>query len=129
MSIDAISSNHDSYETNQDNKFQSTTWIGKEILDEKSISHKMIFKASLSKVEQVVNGVKSCNNYPIDHFSYPVGKCARNHLAYYIYHQSNHDPIYLCKEKREWCAFEYYNFLAFLRGELTYSALRIMHRK
>jgi hypothetical protein len=74
----------------------------------------------LAKVlDRIQNAVKgSSNNYPIDDYNYSIGKCPRGHKAYHIYHQKSHPSIFLCEEKREWCPFEYYNFLAHLRGEL-----------
>ena len=116
MSVEAINTDSSDLEFESDRSL-STLWNGRLIHHEANPILEIVFT-------QMINGLNSQNNPQIDHFNYPIGICPQGHVAYHIYHQLNQPPINLCDEKKEWCIFEYYHFLAFLRGDYSTEATR-----
>lgn len=111
MTVDVITSSFEDYEIDDESRFFSLShWNEREVR-----MRSPLLNAVLRKVCYVLNTVTTSNNFPIDHYNYPIGLCPRGHEAYCIYNQQGQTPINLCNARRELCPFEYYKFLAFLQ--------------
>ena len=112
MSIEAITGCCDDHEMSACEYMKALHWNGREV----TLFQLQMMYMSDNLLDPAYAGMKKCiaiyGKYDI--YNYPIGQCLRGHDAYYIFHQDNYAPIFLCNRDR--CPFEYYEFKRYVGG-------------